>query len=133
MPADSPAALTPLGMLLELDGPVDPLLRVAAFLRHDAMMQRTAVGHRWDIPETMAKAYENAATLLEQEANQAAKRNEYARLQTRAALLVHLVGCVIEALEAYDSDDGHNELVLAGITAEFRRIEAEYEGGGEDA
>ena len=44
-----------------------------------------------------------------------------------SARLRHLVGCVIETLEAYDSDDGMNQLVLAGIVAELKAIEADYE------
>lgn len=56
---------TPLAMLLELHGPVPPLLRVAAFLRHDAKMQRESPSGRWDIPETMARAYDSAASILE--------------------------------------------------------------------
>lgn len=52
----------------------------------------------------------------------------FRRLSDRAAQLVWLVRCVVQALECYDSDDGHNELVCAGIAAELRRIEDEYEG-----
>ena len=47
----------------------------------------------------------------------------------RGQQLGHLVGCVIETLEAYDADDGQNQLVLAGIVAEVKRIEDEYERG----
>ena len=41
--------------------------------------------------------------------------------------LRHLVGCAIESLQSYVSDDGHNELVLAGLTAELRRLELDYD------
>jgi hypothetical protein len=49
------------------------------------------------------------------------------RETNRGGQLAYLVGCVIEALEFYDSDDGHNELVSAGVAAELKRIEGEYE------
>lgn len=48
--------------------------------------------------------------------------------QSRASLaeengrLRWLVGCVIEALEYADSDDGHLELILAGVVGEYRDI-----------
>jgi len=48
---------------LELDGPEPAPIRVAGFLRHYAGMLR--VGKQWDIPETMARAYESAALVLE--------------------------------------------------------------------
>lgn len=49
--------------LLELDGPVVVQQRIAAFLRLYA--RRIRKGERWDIPETMASAYESAASVLE--------------------------------------------------------------------
>ena len=36
-----------------------------------------------------------------------------------------LVRQVIQALGVYDSDDGHNDLVLAGVVAESKRLEAQ--------
>lgn len=56
----------PLAVFLELNGPEHPVARVAAFLRQDAVMQRTTLHHRWDVPETMARAYENAARILDE-------------------------------------------------------------------
>ena len=38
-----------------------------------------------------------------------------------------LVGQIVQALESYDSDDGHNDLVLAGIVSEMKRLEDEYD------
>jgi len=38
-----------------------------------------------------------------------------------------LVRQIQESLETYDSDDGHNDLVLAGITAEAKRLESAFE------
>jgi hypothetical protein len=48
---------------LELDGPEPAPIRVAGFLRHYAGMIRKK--ERWDIPETIASAYESAALALE--------------------------------------------------------------------
>lgn len=49
---------------LELDGhPVAAPIRVAGFLRHYAGIIRK--NERWDVPETMANAYESAALQLE--------------------------------------------------------------------
>ena len=50
-----------------------------------------------------------------------------ARLLLAATELRILVGSVVEALGFYDSDDGHNDIVLAGIASEFNRIEDTYE------
>lgn len=52
-----------LSTLLELNGPEPTPIKVAAFLRHYAGIIRK--NERWDIPETMAKAYESAASALE--------------------------------------------------------------------
>jgi hypothetical protein len=49
------------------------------------------------------------------------------RLLDASTELRMLVGCVIEALEFYGSDDGHNEIVLAGIVARSRAIEDKFE------
>lgn len=50
---------------------------------------------------------------------------------TKAQLLVldcrRVIGNAIQSLESYDSDDGHNELVLAGLTAEAKRLEDAYD------
>lgn len=62
---DTAGAGERLRVVLELDGPEPPLKRVAAFLRQDALMQRTPPNHRWDVPETMARAYEHAADLID--------------------------------------------------------------------
>lgn len=51
----------------------------------------------------------------------------YSKLSYAASELRILLGSVIEALEHYDSDDGHNALVMAGVTAEYKRIEDAYE------
>lgn len=48
--------------LLDFDGTTPAPLRVAAFLRHYAMMLRA--GNQWDIRETIARACESAANLL---------------------------------------------------------------------
>jgi len=41
--------------------------------------------------------------------------------------LCYLVGCAIEALGFFDSDDGHAELIRAGIASEYARITKEDE------
>ena len=56
-----------------------------------------------------------------------AKKSKVKDEAIHAARLRHLVGCVIETLQSYDADDGHNEVVLAGIVAEFKAIEADYD------
>lgn len=48
---------------LELDGAEPTPIRVAGFLRHYALIIRR--NERWDVPETMAGAYESAALALE--------------------------------------------------------------------
>ena len=47
---------------------------------------------------------------------------EIQRLQATVGELMHLVGCTIEALEYFETDDGHAELIRAGLTAEYKRI-----------
>lgn len=58
-------------------------------------------------------------------------RRRLAKRDTRAQNLVAeyriLLGNVTQALEAYDSDDGLNTLVLAAVGAELRRLEGEVE------
>lgn len=53
-----------LRLLLELDGPQPAPIRVAAFLRQYASIIRKQ--EHWDVPETMANAYESAAKVLEE-------------------------------------------------------------------
>jgi hypothetical protein len=71
------------------------------------------------VEPSVAHAIERTAKLLDLE-------------HTRAAELTWLVGCVVEALDAYDSDDGHNELVRVGIAAELKRINGEYDAAVAD-
>ena len=52
---------------------------------------------------------------------------ENTRLRDQVGELCHLVGCAIEALEYFDSDDGHAELIKCGIVAEYRRIRKDEE------
>lgn len=52
--------------------------------------------------------------------------NELKRARDAATELRILVSRILEALEFYDSDDGHNDLVLAGAVAEKKRIEDDY-------
>lgn len=59
------------------------------------------------------------------------RRNARARPHTESqrdiiARLFALVRSVIDALEFYDCDDAHNDLVRAGIIAEFQAIEGDY-------
>ncbi len=55
------------------------------------------------------------------------KRERVRRAIDAATQLRILVGCVIESLEFYDSDDGHNEIVFAGVVARLREIEDKFE------
>jgi hypothetical protein len=60
------------------------------------------------------------------------KRNGARQLKLehqRGQRLQYLVGCILEALQAYDADDGNNKLVVAGISAELKEIESDYEKG----
>lgn len=77
--------------VLELDGPEPLLKRLAAFLRQDAFMQRQAPHHRWDVPETMANTYENAARLIDEECKRiqlVAQERDEARQEIAAAMKV---------------------------------------------
>jgi hypothetical protein len=74
-----------------------------------------------DIPETV----ERARAVLVQRVRDAEIRA--ASSERGFCLYRRLVGCIIEALEFYDSDDGHNDLVLAGIIAGAKQIESEKE------
>lgn len=47
--------------------------------------------------------------------------------QEYANQLQFLIGCTIEALEFYDSDDGHNQMVLWGLAARYRELEGRHE------
>ena len=49
--------------------------------------------------------------------------------QEYGARLRYLVGCILEALQGYDCDDGNNQLVMAGITSELKSIQFDYENG----
>lgn len=49
------------------------------------------------------------------------------RLRQSVGELMHLIGSAIEALEFFDSDDGHAELIRAGIVAEYTRITEKIE------
>lgn len=49
------------------------------------------------------------------------------RLLHAATAYRALVGSIIRALEFYDADDGHNQLVLDGIVARVRAIEVEFD------
>lgn len=49
-------------------------------------------------------------------------RTRIQQLEQQNGLLCHLVGCTIEAFEYFDSDDGHAELIRAGIVATYKEI-----------
>lgn len=47
---------------------------------------------------------------------------EVKHLREQLCECYHLIGCAIEALEIFPVNDGHAELIRAGLTAEYRRI-----------
>lgn len=47
---------------------------------------------------------------------------EIKRLKQTVGELMYLIGCAIEALEFFESDDGHAFLIREGLAAEYKRI-----------
>jgi hypothetical protein len=79
-----------LRILFEIDQSHPAPIRVAAFLRQYASMIRK--NERWDIPETMASAYESSALALERYVEELAARPALARPQEVSDTISDTIG-----------------------------------------